>query len=121
MGKKKRKHHDFGLVFWTHFLIILLFWLLPFLVNWVLVLASSILYYANDSFWAYFIGLCPLTAAQFNTKNPEDTFYHYYLTKYFGMRLRKKSVDIFASWAVPIIVFLMAVLWQFILGIRPLL
>lgn len=117
----KRKHHDFGIIFCMHFTLVLIFWLLPFLVNWKLVLLSAFLYYINEIVWRLTIGICPLTSIQFNTRTKDETFYYYYLTKYFKLKVDKRDTNFFASWFIPIFILMVSLVWQIILGFRPIL
>ena len=110
------KHSDFGIVFLLHFSLILLFWLLPFLFNWKLVIVGCIIYYINTKIEK----LCILTKVQLNTNDEEESVYHYYLEKYFKLNIDKKKVKFFVRWILPVCIFLFSLFWQLILGVKPL-
>lgn len=72
----KREPKEFGVIFWIHLSLIVLFYALPVLVDWRLVLLSVILYYLQKLVFH----ACPLTTAQFPSFSKHDSFYHHYLT-----------------------------------------
>ena len=116
----KSKYQDFGFVFFAHLSLIIIFWLLPFLVNWKLVLLSVLIYYTQRYIWRVSYGLCPLTIVQFKTKDPYASFYHYYLTKYFGLNLYKRKTKFVITWVIPWIIFIISLVWQILFGFKPL-
>lgn len=116
----KSKHHDFGIVFFIHFFLIALFWLLPFLFNWKLVLLSVFLFYLNHYIWKITYGLCPLTMVQFKTKNPKINVCHYYLTRYLHLKIDLRKMNFIQRSIIPPIIFIISIIWQVLLGFKPL-
>ena len=104
---------EFGPIFWLHLTIIILNYSLPFLFRWQVALVWAIVIYLQE----IFLKGCMLTYAQFGQSH--ETFYHHYLTK-MGFKLNKKRLNAFLAWALPIIILLLAICWQLILGMEPL-
>ncbi len=105
---------NFGLIFWIHLFFIIIAYASPFLLNWKIVLFGVILIYIQN----FVFQGCLLTHAQFG-KDPYITFYHKYLTL-LGFRINKYKLKFFMAWIMPIIILLVAIIWQLILEISPL-
>jgi hypothetical protein len=116
-----KNNKDFGPIFFFHASLIILFWLLPFLVNWKLVLLSVSLYYVNHFLWKATYGLCPLTMIEFKTKDPKASVWGYYLDKYSGRKINKKRLHFILFWIVPPTILFVSLVWQILLGFKPLL
>jgi hypothetical protein len=116
----KSKQRDFRLIFFIHLFLIVLFWLLPFLVNWKLVLLSVFLYYVNHYLWKATYGLCPLTMIEFKTKNPKASVWVYYLNKYTSLKVDKKRLHFVLFRIVPPTILVVSLVWQILLGFKPL-
>lgn len=116
--KEPKPEKEFGLIFWTHLLLILLFWSLPFLVDWKLVFLSVIIYYLQRYIRKFWYDICPLTEIQFNTKDTDFSFYYYYLRR-LGLPVEKRKVRFTVTWLIPWIILVVALLWQIVLNVKP--
>ncbi len=111
-----KKHHDFGVLFWLHFLLIITFWLLPFLVNIKLVVVSCVFYYAQR----VILGPCILTKMQFQDHALDTGFYYYYITR-LGFKINKEKLDFFVEILLPWVILFITLIWQFIFQMKPIL
>ena len=66
---------DFGLVFWIHLAIILLFYSSPFLFSWKVITGTIFLYYLQ---LLVFKG-CVLTKVELESRGERRSFNYYYL------------------------------------------
>ena len=110
-GTKK----DYGYIFWIHLSIILFWYVTPFLFSWYWLIIGVVFSYAQG----LMINGCYLTHAQFGKEN-DDTFWGYYLRK-LGLKLDKKIAKIIFFWIEPLVVLLIALVWQMLLGFKPML
>jgi len=110
-----RLQSDFGLIFYVHLVLILIAYSSPFLFRWQLILLGILFLYIQQ---IIFQG-CLLTHAQFG-KDPHMTFYYKYLT-ILGIKVNKKKLKFLMAWIMPFLVFLVSLLLQKIIGIKPLL
>ncbi|MFH1290838.1 MAG: hypothetical protein ABIH92_05535 [Nanoarchaeota archaeon] len=106
---------DFGIIFWLHLILILIADSSPILFRWQLIFFGVVFLFLQQ---IIFQG-CLLTHAQFG-KDSYMTFYYKYL-KLVGFRVNKKKLKFLMAWIMPVIVFLISILLQKILGIKPLL
>ncbi len=105
---------DFGLVFLLHFLLIVIAWTSPLWVDWELLLVGIFLL----SLQYLILGGCYLTFLEAG-KDPDMTFYYYYLSKEYP-NLNKKKVKAFVRYILPVLLFAIAYLIQEQLGWIPL-
>jgi hypothetical protein len=101
-------HKDFGLIFWIHMFLNVIAYTSPFWLNWKFILVGVFLYYCQE---LIFRG-CLLTRLEF--KGAEYSFWGYYLSK-IGIYLSHKQVKYIIVYAMPIIIFLLALIWQVVL------
>jgi len=110
MGKNES---EFGIIFWTHLFIIFGWYFSPFLISWYFVFLGVIFSYGQG----LLINGCFLTHFQFG-KQSDYTFWGYYLEK-IGVKFSKRSLKIIFFWCEPIVIFLIAIFWQFVFGNLP--
>jgi len=110
---KTKKQKDFGLIFFIHLFLIILFYLSPFLVNWKIVTLTVVLILLQYKF----LGDCIFTKAEF--KDKDKGFFEHYLKK-IGINISKKQVDFLSIYVVPILLPLAAIIWQVLLKHKPL-
>jgi len=104
---------DFGLVFWLHLFLIVLVWISPLWADWVFILFGIITLHI---YWFIFQG-CHLTKLEAG-EDKDNTFYYYYLSKYFS-KLNKKRVKTIVRWILPIVILLTAYYIQEFAGLIP--
>ncbi|NTV22526.1 MAG: hypothetical protein HGB03_03100 [Candidatus Yonathbacteria bacterium] len=98
---------DFGILFWTHLLLIIAVWSSPFWLPWELILIGIILYYLQ----LLLVGDCILTKWQFKSQRREMTFYAHVLEK-LGFQFDRHKVRFTADYIMPGIILGIALLWQ---------
>lgn len=106
---------EFGLIFWTHLLLIIVSYLSFLYIDWKIIVVGVLLlqvYYL----WR---GGCDLAYIQFGYDNKDITFVWYYLHKLFP-NLSQKKTKIFIRYAVPICIVLLSFILQKIMGYVPL-
>jgi len=96
-----------------HTFIIFLLYTSPFWLDWKLIIAAIILNYAQ----MFILGGCVLTIKQF--QSAEMSFQEWLLAK-LGMRVKRPKFNRFLKWQLPFIILALALLWQEVLGITPL-
>lgn len=110
-----KNNNDFGVIFWTHLILIFLIYSSPFLINWRLILFSLFIYYLQF----FIIGNCLLTILQFRERHREVTFHDYYLSK-LGFNLDKRKMKLAINHVVPLSIFAIAIFWQILINKTPL-
>lgn len=111
MRKKDLKY--FGFIFWSHLLLILIAYSSPFLFNWKIIVFGSLILIIQY----YIFGGCVLNKVQFDDAN--EVFLYPYITM-IGLRISRYFFRIFIRYILPLILISLAVIWQVILGIKPL-
>ncbi|MBU1202786.1 hypothetical protein KKH39_01955 [Patescibacteria group bacterium] len=110
--------NDFGLVFWAHLIVILVFISSPFWLGWQWILLLVILFVIQDKTAKN----CVLTKAQFKDRedivSEELSFYVYYFKK-MGLKINAKKIKKYFAWSLLWVVFIFAVFWQLDLGQSP--
>jgi len=101
-------------IIWIHGLIILLIWLSPFLFHWLGILIGIALYVVQ----IIIVGDCILTRKQFGVKKRGPTFYYYLLVK-LGFHPDMQRVRWISDYIMPVIIFLLAMMWQVVLHHQP--
>ena len=109
-----KRGSDYGLIFWVHFLLVVMIYLSPFLFKWGIIVLFTVLYYLQ----LLIVGECVLTKIQFNDK--DITFYNYYLNK-IGLRISRKKMSVILTFIIPVIILLITIIWQVTLKKTPLL
>ncbi len=109
-----------SLIFW-HTIIILLAWLSPFWLDWKLIFICSALYWLQI---LIFKG-CILTNIQFKdkiklTKKSDRTMYAFW-ADWLGFKPNRKKLKFLAVYIMPLIVLIIAILWQIVLKMPVLL
>jgi hypothetical protein len=102
---------DFGLIFLTHLILIILAWTSGFWLDFKIIFFFIFLYYLQ----LIFLKDCILTKKQFKTKKRSITFYWYYLNK-LGFKFKRDKVRFAADYIFPWLIFGVAIFWQVILG-----
>ncbi|MEK6892689.1 MAG: hypothetical protein AABX07_00635 [Nanoarchaeota archaeon] len=108
--KKKRK--DFGMVFWMHLVLVLIYYLTPFLFSWKIVILIALFILLQYKF----LGDCFLTNLEFQQE--DKTFFEHYLNK-IGISISKKNIDFIAKYIVPFVLPAIAIIWQVLLRHAP--
>jgi len=105
---------DFGFIFWTHLILIIIAYASPFLFNWKLVLMGVITLYLQQ----LILNGCFLTHAQFG-KDKYMTFYYRYLILA-GFKPNKRKLKILMAWIMPLIILAIAIILQKVIKLKPL-
>ncbi len=106
---------DFGLIFWAHLLVILLWYISPLFLTWYWLLFGTALSYLQG----IIIGGCILSHKQFGEDSGE-TFWRYYLNK-LGLNMSKRAAKIVFFWLEPVAIPLIAFIIQDIYYVIPIL
>jgi len=102
------------IIFWFHLILIILAWTSPFWLNWKWITGLIILNYIQI---IIFKG-CVLTLAQFEKEGKQMTIYTYVLES-LGFKVNRQKMKFIARYIMPIIIFLIAILWQILLNKNP--
>ena len=108
----KKKQKDYGLIFWLHMvvnLILIFSWVL--FSWWIIVIGEIIL---RLQYWIF--GGCILSKAEFGI---DEACIPYYLEKWGIAKNNVKSRRLVRDY-LPIIVIVLALIWQMLLGFKPL-
>ncbi|MBI4057820.1 hypothetical protein HY405_00675 [Candidatus Microgenomates bacterium] len=98
----------------VHTVIVFLLYTSPFWLDWKLIIPAIILNYTQ----MYIFGGCILTNKQF--ENVEISFHEWLLSKArVSIKNRLKFLR-FLRWQLPFIILALAILWQELLGMNPL-
>ena len=106
---------DFGFVFWSHLILIILAWLSPLWIDWRLIFIGILLL----SIQYTILGGCYLTFLE-TGKDKDMTFYFYHLSKFFPS-LNKRKTKLFIRYVLPAILLVIAYVLQVFYGWTPLL
>jgi hypothetical protein len=106
--------NNFGIIFWTHLILIIAAYLSPILFRWGLISIGVLYLIIQQIIWRG----CVLTIAQFG-KDPYNTFYYKYLTL-LGFKPDKKKLKFIMTYIMPFLVLLFALFLQIILKFKPL-
>jgi len=109
-----KKPNDFGFIFWSHLILIILAYLSIFLFNFKIMIILVFLYYLQI---IIFNG-CKLTEIQFG-KQPHNSFYYPYLIK-LGFNVNKKFIHYLMRWVMPLIILLISLVLK-LLNYNPIL
>lgn len=116
----KKLQGDFGLIFWIHLFLILIFIISPFFFAWQWILLFVFVFILQDKFFKN----CVLTKAQLRHRDDiaddELSFYAYYFKK-MGIKINPKKVKKYFAWTLLWLVFIFSLFWQIDLGNAPLL
>lgn len=105
---------DFGPVFILHAMLIIFYYLSPWLLPWPLIILCLAYLIIQE---IIFHG-CLLSYIQFGSKeNRKIKFFSYYF-KRFGSKLDGKKIDLFFVWIMPSIILILAVILQEIVGVE---
>jgi len=111
MGKL---NNDFGIIFWAHLLVIIVFILTPFLLPYYIIFCLVMLFYLQNLLFKN----CVLTKAQLKDKDgiaeDEASFYVYYFKK-MGLRFNAQKVKKYFAWFILWLVFIFSLFWQLVL------
>ncbi len=113
--EKKQGHKDYGYLFYVHVILIVLYYLSPFLVNWTVVIVIAALMILQN----IFIKGCVLTIAEFKEESQKTGFFHHYLKK-IGIHLSRTTIEVI-SYILPFALIGTAILWQIVFQHKPLL
>lgn len=97
---------DFGLIFWIHLAVIVLFFSSPFWISWKIILVGILAFY----FQLLVFRGCILTKAEFG-ETTHNSFFWYYLNK-MGFKVSEKSVVVFVDFFIPAILLAVALFLQ---------
>jgi hypothetical protein len=104
---------DYGLIFWIHLLVILLWYISPLFLTWYWLLIGTAFSYLQG----IIIGGCILSHKQFG-EEADETFFRYYLNK-LGLNMSKKTAKIIFFWLEPIIIPIIAFVIQIVFHHKP--
>lgn len=107
-----KKNNDYGFLFWIHLIITLLFVFSWVLISWWLIAIGAILLQIQYKI----LGGCVFSKAEFGS---DEAFIPYYLKKWKLIK-DKENARVFTTYYLPIITLIISLVWQVILGIRPL-
>ena len=110
--------NDFGLLFWVHLLVILIYISTPFWLGWQWVLLIVTLFYLQNALFKN----CVLTKAQLDERGDVDeserSFYSYYFKK-MGLSVNAKWVKKYFAYSLVWTVFGVSLLWQIVFNFKP--
>lgn len=101
-------------IVWFHLFEIILVWFTPFLLSWYFIVIGIVLNYIQIAF----LGDCVLTRMQFGKKNKKA--YYTFLLEKMGFKPDNKKVAFFVINIKPYILLVLSLIWQIVLGNRPL-
>lgn len=101
--------------FWVHVLITFLGWVGPFLFSWWLIVPAYLIVMVQFMIF----GRC-LMNGQHGLDDNDATFYSYLLEK-FDIHMDRKKLKLFVRRYLYIVLSAVALIWQLVLGIKPLL
>jgi hypothetical protein len=110
----KRLVDQYGFWFWLHLFLVIIILISPFLFYWPIILVGIIILQVQ---FRIFHG-CLLTMAQFHNKK-DVIWIRLYLGK-IGFNINRVKLKIFVRYFMPIILISIAIIWQIILKIKPL-
>lgn len=106
---------DYGLIFWLHMAVILLYISTPFWLAWQWILILVIIFYLQNIFFKN----CVLTKAQLDGRadivESEKSFYVYYFKKW-HFPFDAKWVKKYFAWTLLWTIFSIAIVYQLILN-----
>lgn len=109
--------NDFGLIFWVHLLVIILYISTPFWLAWQSIFIIAALFYLQTLLFKN----CLLTNAQLKGKEDvaehERSFYVYYFKK-MGLKFNPAWVKKYFSYSLLWTIFVVALIWQLSLDNR---
>jgi hypothetical protein len=104
-------NNDYNSIFWTHRLVILLWYVSPLFFTWYWLLLGTAFSYLQG----ILIGGCILSHKQFG-EEADETFFRYYLNK-LGFNMSKKMAKIIFFWLepiiIPVIAFVIQIVWHY--------
>jgi len=110
--------NDFGLLFWIHLLVILLYVSTPIWLGWQWIILLVILFYLQNLLFKN----CLLTKAQLDNRGDVDeserSFYAYYFKKA-GLRVNARWVKKYFAYSLLWTVFIISFIWQLVLDKAP--
>lgn len=106
--------HNF--VFWFHVLITLLAWVGPFLFSWYLMVPAYLIVLLQFVIF----GRCLLNG-QHKLDDGNDTTFYSYLFDKLGITVNKATLKIWVRRYFYVILSAITLLWQLVLGFKPLL
>ena len=106
------KRSEYGVLFWIHLFIVILFVFLWLFFSWWIIIIGGILLRIQD----IIIGGCFISKIEF--RGNEGCIAHY-LHKWHIVK-NKKRARLFIGIFLPLIVIGMAIVWQIVLKIKPL-
>ena len=111
--------NDFGVIFWAHLSVIIIFILTPFFLPYYIIFCLVILFYIQNLLFKN----CILTKAQLKNKEgmaeDESSFFVYYFKK-IGLPVNAKKIKKYFAWFILWTVFIFSLFWQLDLGKSPL-
>lgn len=112
-----KAHKDYGPIFWLHLMLIISAYSLPFWVNWKLILVMVVIYRLQ----LFVFGGCVLTILEQKNKSAGEanSFHRYYLTKA-GINVSHKRMMFIVDYVVPVLLLIIALVWQVWLGKKTL-
>jgi len=111
-----KKEKDYGLTFWIHLIITIPAYLSWILFSWVYVVIGVIVIKIS-----YIIfGGCIFTIKEFGKEDDITTFIGYYLEKWRIIRKNTKKTKWIIRNINPLIIALLAIIYQVILRLKPL-
>jgi hypothetical protein len=109
---------DYGLIFWTHLLVILAYLITPFVLGWQWIFLIVVLFYLQDKLFKN----CVLTKAQLDGREDmeeyEKSFYAYYFKKA-GLKINVRWVKKHFAFSLMWTIFAISLIWQLILSYQP--
>ena len=107
---------DFGIVFFLHLALILIFYFSPFIFSWKII----IFFLLYICFQEVFFQGCLLSFFQFGRERRKLPFFHFYYLGKMGINLNKKSFNFILVWLVPTGIFIFSLVWQEVFSQKPL-
>jgi len=113
--KKYSKRELFGGWFWMHLFLEIVFLALPFLISWKILLIVLVFYFLQFAIFKN----CLINKMHF--KQDDDAVFLYPYLKMLGWRLNYRKSKILLRYALPVILFILAIIWQVIFQHNPML
>jgi len=107
MQDNTSNNKSFGIYFFTHLVLILLFLSSPFFLSWRAILILIILYYLQ----IFLLGNCFISKLEFKENIRNTTFYSHYLSK-LGINVDKRKTRLVVDYVIPWLIFFIALIYQ---------
>ena len=111
-----KREKDYGSTFWIHLIMVLIAYLSWTLFSWYYILVGIIIVRLSH----FCFNGCIVTIKEFGKETDETTFIGYYLQKWGIIKRNTRKVKWFIRNISPVIIFILAIIWQVLLGLKPL-